>query len=72
MDMTISEKIRVLLGRRGMTVTALAKGMNISRQYMTKKLKDNDFTVWELKKIAGLLGCDFEAVFVARDSGERI
>ncbi len=72
MEMTISEKIRLMLARRKQTVTALAKEMGVSRQYMTRKLKENNFTVFELKKIALWLEYDFDAVFISKDGKERI
>ena len=71
--MGISEKIRLLLGRRKMTVTKLASNLGISRQYLTKKLKNDDFTYVELHCIADILQCDFEATFIDRKNGnERI
>ena len=71
--MDVSEKIRVLLARRHMTVTKLAEEMGISRQYITKKLKNEDFTYIELHGIAAILGCDFEVTFIDKKNGsERI
>lgn len=70
--MSISEKIRVLLARRKMTVTKLAAEMDISRQYLTKKLKNEDFTYCELSVIADILGCDFDVSFTDRQNKERI
>ena len=70
--MTISEKIRLLLGRRNMTITALAGKIGISRQYLTIKLKNNDFTVNELQRIAGVLNCVFDTSFTMCDTGEKI
>lgn len=70
--MTISEKIRLLLIRRKMTITALASSLGISRQYLTLKLRKNNFTVPELERIAGFLGCRFEGDFISNDTGERL
>lgn len=70
--MTISEKIRLLLRRRKITITALAGKMQISRQYLTIKLKNNDFTVSELQNIASVLDCSFNSVFTMNDTGEKI
>lgn len=70
--MTISEKIRLLLGRRKKTITALAGEMGISRQYLTIKLRGNDFTVSELQAIAKILNCRFESDFIMNDTGERL
>lgn len=68
--MTVSEKIKLILGRRKMTIAELARRLGISRQAVTKKLKDNNFTVRELHCIADILGCSFEPVFI--DNGETI
>lgn len=70
--MTISEKIRLLLLRRNMTITALAGKMGISRQYLTTKLKNNDFSVAELGIIAAALNCSFDSVFTMLDTGEKL
>ena len=70
--MTVSEKIRLLLGRRKMTITALAGKLGISRQYLTIKLRGNDFTVSELQEIAAILNCKFESDFIMNDTGERL
>ena len=70
--MTISEKIRLLLRRRKITITALAGKMQISRQYLTIKQKNNDFTVSELQNIASVLDCSFNSVFTMNDTGEKI
>lgn len=70
--MTISEKIRLLLLRRNTTITALAGEMGISRQYLSKKLKNNDFSVSDLSKIATALNCSFDSVFTMNDTGEKI
>lgn len=70
--MTISEKIKLLLGRRGMTITVLAREVGISRQYMTVKLKKNDFSVAELQQIATILNCTFNSTFTMNDTKETI
>ena len=70
--MTVSEKIRLLPRRRGMTIKALAGEMGISRQYMTIKLKNNDFSVSELQGIAAILNCSFDTTFTMNDTGEKI
>ena len=70
--MTISEKIRLLLLRRKMTITALAGKMGISRQYLTLKLKKEDFTISELQTIAAALNCKFDSGFTMKDTGERV
>lgn len=68
--MSISEKIRLLLRRHKMTITELAGRLHLSRQSVTKKLKDNHFTVSELQRIAEVLGCEIDIAFI--DNGERL
>lgn len=70
--MTISEKIKLLLGRRGMTITALAREMGISRQYLTLKLKKNDFSVSDLQRIATILNCTVDTIFTMNDTKEKL
>lgn len=55
-----------------MTIKALAGEMGISRQYMTIKLKNNDFSVSELQGIAAILNCSFDTTFTMNDTGEKI
>lgn len=69
--LTVAEKIRLLLGRQGLTITKLAAAMGISRQYLTAKMKDNKFSVAELEKIASILGCDIDFIFTT-GAGEKI
>lgn len=70
--MTVSEKIRVLLRRRKMTLTELAKQLGYSRQYLTTKMRTEKFYLWELEAIAELLNCTFETSFITDDTGEKI
>lgn len=70
--MTISEKIRLLARRRGLTVTALAGKIGMTRQNLTIKLKNDNFTLKELKEIAVVLNCSFDSGFTMLDTGEKI
>ena len=70
--MTISEKIRLLARRRGLTVTALAGKIGMTRQNLTVKLKNDNFTIKELQEIAVVLNCSFDSGFTMLDTGEKI
>ena len=63
----MSEKIRIALIKRGMTLTQLAEKLEVSQPNLSKKLKRNNFNEEELRKIAGLLDMKFEAYFVMED-----
>lgn len=72
MPLTAGEKIKVILGRRNMTIVQLAAAIDTTRQNLTNKLSRDNFNEKELKAIANVLGCDFDAAFTMRDTGERI
>ena len=67
-----NEKIRLLLRRKGMTVTRLAESINTTRQNLTNKLNRNNFSENELKEIAEALGCSLILEFEDIKSKERI
>ena len=70
--MTVSEKIRLLARRRGITITALAGKIGMTRQNLNMKLKNDNFTVKDLQEIAVALNCSFDTVFIMNDTGEKI
>ena len=70
--MGMSEKIKILLVKRKMTVTQLAEKINTSSQNLSNKIKRDDFRENELREIAEALDCDYEANFVIRDTGEKV
>jgi len=72
MDMKISEKIRLLVRRRKITLGDLAEGTGQTRQNFSNKLTRDDFKQSELSEIAGFLGCDLKVTFIDRETGEEI
>lgn len=63
----MSEKIRIALIKKGMTLTQLAEKMGVSQPNLSKKLKRNNFNEEELRRIAKLLDMKYEAYFVMGD-----
>jgi len=72
MNLTMGEKIRVILKRRGMTVAQLAELTNQTRQNLSNKLTRDNFQEQDIKAIAEALNCEYEAFLVMKDSGERV
>jgi len=72
MDLSAGEKIKIIMKRRGMTLGDLADKTGQSRQNLSNKMTRDNFAEKEIKEIAEVLGCDYEASFVMRDSGERL
>ena len=72
MTLTFGEKIRVIMGRRRLSITDLAKKTGQSPQNMSNKMSRDNFSEKELKEIAEALDCTFETVFKMNDTGEEI
>jgi len=72
MPLTFGEKIKVIMGRRGVTITDLAKKIGQSPQNLSNKMSRDNFSEKELREIAAALDCTFETVFKMRDTGEEI
>ena len=74
--MTIQEKIRVLLVRRGnMSEAELARRLEVQAQNLARKMKSGKFTNNDLEKIAAILNCSVvfsDPVFIMNDTGEEI
>ena len=72
MNLTMGEKIRVILKRRRMTVAQLADLTNQTRQNLSNKLTRDNFQEQDIKVIAEALNCDYEAYLVMKDTGEKV
>jgi len=72
MSLTMGEKIKIIMGRRNITVTALAELLGTTRQNLTNKFTRDNFSEKELHDIAEKLDCDFLGQFQMRDSKEKI
>ena len=72
MSLSVGEKIRVILNRRGMSQAALAERVGMTRQNLSNKLTRNNFSEKEIRAIAEALDCTYEAKLTMRDTGEEI
>jgi transcriptional regulator with XRE-family HTH domain len=63
MDMTAGEKIKTIMQRQKVSMGEMADGTNQSRQNLSNKMKRDDFSESELRKMAAVLGCTVEVVF---------
>ena len=72
MPLTCGEKIKIIMGRRGVTITELAKKTGQSPQNMSNKMSRDNFSEKDLKEIAAVLDCTFETIFKMNDTGEEI
>lgn len=72
MGLTMSEKIKVVLKRRGMTMGELAEKTGQTRQNLSNKITRDNFPEKELRQIAEALDCELESYLVMKDTGERV
>lgn len=72
MQLSVSEKIKIILGRRNMTVSDLAKKLNTSRQNLTNKFSRSNFSEKELRQIAEAMDCSVDMLFTLNDTEETI
>lgn len=71
MLLTTSEKIKIILGRKNMSMSELAEKLGQTRQNIHNKIKRDNFSESELKEIAAALEVKFESYFIL-DNGEKI
>ncbi len=70
--MAMASKIRIFLIGKNMKIKDLAQMLGYSGNNLSNKLRDDNFSEKELRKIAELLDCDFDATFTLRDTGKII
>lgn len=71
MELTLKEKIKLIIKRKKLTMIGLSEAMGFSRQNLSQRLWRNSWTSRELERIADILGCDLEITFIDRQTGER-
>ena len=72
MVLSTSEKIKIMMKRRKMTLKDLAENTNQSSSNLSNKLSRDNFAENEIREIASALDCEYETFFVMRDTGEKL
>ncbi|MBR3341828.1 MAG: helix-turn-helix transcriptional regulator [Clostridiales bacterium] len=72
MDLSNTDKIEIIIEKRGITKTELANRLGISKQNLYKKLHSRKLPESELRRIAEELNCTYESSFTLNDTGEKI
>ena len=70
--LSFSEKVRIILKRKNLTIKDLANLLNISSQNLSNKFYRNNFSEKDIKQITTVLGCDYEIKIKIKDTGEEI
>lgn len=72
-QLTFGEQVKIILGRKGMTIKELAElveqrtGKPMSRQNMTQRLGRDNFQEKDMRLIAEILGCKFQLSIMEMD-----
>ena len=72
MALTMGEKIKIVMKRRGMTLGQLAEATGQTRQNLSNKMGRDNFQEKDLQALAAALNCDYEVNLIMRDTGEKI
>jgi len=67
MEMTAGEKLRIIMDRMKISMGQMADGTGQSRQNLSNKMKRDDFSEKELRKMAEVLGCTINIQFIDPD-----
>lgn len=70
--MAMTEKIKILLVKRKMTLKDLAGKIGTSPSNLSGKFKRDNFSEKELEDIAAALEVEYNAYFELPDTGERV
>ena len=63
MKYNVNENLRIFMERKGATITSLAEHLGQSRQNVSLKFKNNNFTLKDLDKICDYLNIEYEVHF---------
>ena len=63
MDMSVAEKVRLIMGRKKMTMGELAEATGQTRQNLSNKMTRGNFTEADIEKLANALGCPTETKY---------
>lgn len=70
--MSMTEKIRIALIRRNMSLKDLAQKLGCTSQNLSGKFRRDNFSEKELEEIAAALDCHFDGRFLRNDNDEEI
>ncbi|NLV86949.1 MAG: helix-turn-helix transcriptional regulator [Clostridiales bacterium] len=68
----VSEKIRILLIKRKMTMSELADKMETTPQNLSNKLSRDNFTQKEMQSMSRALACKLDISFTLEETGEQV
>lgn len=70
--MSVSQKIRIVMLKKNVSLSELAKRLETSPQNLNGKLQRDSFSEKTLQMIASALGCNVEINLVDEETGEKL
>lgn len=70
MNMTVTEKIRLIAKRVNMSMGDLAEGTGQTRQNLSNKLNRDNMSTKDIQALAEAMGCSVEITFTLPDGTE--
>ena len=70
MDITVAEKIRLIMKRQNKTMGDIAEASGQTRQNLSNKMTRGNVTEKDILALAGALGCQVEIRFTLPDGTE--
>ena len=76
-DLTFGEQVKIVLGRKGMTIKELAEmieqhtNKKMSRQNLTQRLGRDNFQEQDMRMIASILECPFRLSILGEDTPDE-
>lgn len=72
MELTTSERIKLIIKRKGLSIKGLTEHFKCSRQNINQKMSRNNWTEADLRTIAEYMGCKLQINFVDSETGESL
>lgn len=70
MDVSVAEKLRLIMKRQNMTMGDLAEASGQTRQNLSNKMTRGNFTEKDIETLATALACKVKIVFTMPDGTE--
>lgn len=70
MDISVAEKLRLIMKRQNMTMGELAEASGQTRQNLSNKMTRGNFTEKDIESLASALRCSVKISFILPDGTE--
>ncbi|MBP3539862.1 MAG: helix-turn-helix transcriptional regulator [Oscillospiraceae bacterium] len=70
MDISVAEKVRLIMKRQNMTMGELAELSGQTRQNLSNKMNRGNFSEKDIETMANVLGCKVKIIFTMPDGTE--